>query len=264
MKKQHLNFEKKTEIVQQILASKITASEASRSLNVHKSVIYRWLKRFQNKQPLVRKVSVKTKKICGLKSESLLTVISKPATDFGFSSELWTPERFRTVIKIELNIVVSKMTINRTLKAFISPVDEEIAKLVKFSKSANLAHNSPLYFHHYFFVTLSHDRKRIIHFNRAIHKYHRRNFFTVMLMINSANRILFKVYKGINAVRSKYVCDLIEQMRSHHHRKPIAICLPETAMYTTKSIDKVRHKYRKNLIIIKKPMDRSEFLFDTF
>ena len=265
MAKRQLKPHIKHEVVRQILSSKISITSVSSSLNIHKSTIYRWIEKSKNNIDITRKPVIRTKKIAGSKSERLLTILTKPANRYGFNSELWTAERVRQVALNILEINISRMTMNRTLKFYLEPRKEELRQLVKFSKIKGEYSRSNLYIHQYLFITLSNDRTKILHFDPATDKYaHPRHFFTVLFFINLSGRSTFKIYKGINAIKAKYLAEFIEQLLLHNSKKKITLCLPETPTYNSKLLKNLAHKYRTRLKVIQKPIEKSPYLFSTF
>jgi transposase len=87
----------------------------------HRNSISRWIKTAKKdpKFSIPRKSgSGRPASFSGKAGNRLMDIISKPASKFGFETDLWTTGRIQKVCKDELDLVTSKMSIFRLLKRY--------------------------------------------------------------------------------------------------------------------------------------------------
>lgn len=87
-------------------------------LNVSRASVYRWKRQFNKEKSLKRRanpLSGRRPKLCGENARKVIKLLLKPATKFGYDTDFWTTKRIVDVIKKQLKISVSQMTIHRIL-----------------------------------------------------------------------------------------------------------------------------------------------------
>lgn len=90
----------------------------ARVLSVGRTTVYDWLAAFNRTKSCERKsdpgsgrpIVLNTKNI-----NDIIKIIKKPASTFGFDTDLWTIRRIITVSKKKLNLTISKTTMHRIL-----------------------------------------------------------------------------------------------------------------------------------------------------
>jgi transposase len=89
------------------------------SYNVDRITVYRWVRRFEEHGELGllrRPGSGRPRKLQELTESELRWMVLKPASYFGFETDLWTVGRLRRVIREEFRILLSKNTVWRRLR----------------------------------------------------------------------------------------------------------------------------------------------------
>lgn len=98
----------------------MSVSEISRAYQTHRATIYRWIERYKRSRGirgLARKsVSGRPRKLAELGKTTLRSIVLKPASTFGFETDFWTSKRLLQVLRKDMHISVSKMTIWRRLR----------------------------------------------------------------------------------------------------------------------------------------------------
>ena len=86
----------------------------SRIFGFHEMTIYRWLKESNKKPDFKRKTNPGSGRISKIDKKTgfnLLKIIKHPATKFGFETSLWNLQRVQAVLKKELKMKTSHVTI---------------------------------------------------------------------------------------------------------------------------------------------------------
>ena len=86
----------------------------SRIFEFHEMTIYRWIRESKKKSDFKRKKkpgSGRISKIDKKTGSRLLKIIKQPATEFGFETGLWNLQRVQAVLKRELKVKTSHVTI---------------------------------------------------------------------------------------------------------------------------------------------------------
>ena len=93
--------------------------DIARAFGVYRTTIFRWAQRYsaEGVEGLNRLGgSGRPRKLEVLGGSRLFKIILKPATDFGFETELWTIRRLRQVINEKFKVLLSKNTIWRRVR----------------------------------------------------------------------------------------------------------------------------------------------------
>lgn len=94
-------------------------SLVAEAFGTDRTTIYRWLQRYQlqGEEGLERKAGSGRPRILEALSESeLRRIILRPATEFGYETDLWTVTRVQAIIEDRYNIYVSSDTVWRRLR----------------------------------------------------------------------------------------------------------------------------------------------------
>ena len=95
-------------------------AEIAKLLGVHWGSVSRWLTKWRRDGQSAlkeRKATGRPPKLdCKRHGKAILKLVKHPATEFGYEHPLWTCQRIRQVISVELNLAVSVPTLWRELK----------------------------------------------------------------------------------------------------------------------------------------------------
>ena len=95
-------------------------AEIAKLLGVHWGSVSRWLTKWRRDGQRAlkeRKATGRPPKLdCKRHGKAILKLVKHPATEFGYEHPLWTCQRIRQVISVELNLAVSVPTLWRELK----------------------------------------------------------------------------------------------------------------------------------------------------
>ena len=89
------------------------------TFNVDRSTLFRWLRKYRGngENGLQRQIgSGRPRLLDDLKEKDLRWIVMRPASDFGYETDLWTVGRFQQVIEEILEVKVSKDTVWRRLR----------------------------------------------------------------------------------------------------------------------------------------------------
>jgi transposase len=120
MKTKYPSSELKEKIAELYLKGK-SPSELSADYGYDKSSIHRWANKYKKNKEIIRSQkpgSGRPAKINSLNGRKLLKIISKPASIYGFETDLWNTSRLKIICRINLNIKLSHMAIWRFLVKF--------------------------------------------------------------------------------------------------------------------------------------------------
>ena len=87
-------------------------------LSVGKSTVYEWILSFKTKKSLDRKSnpgSGRPNLFTEKEIKNIIKIIKKPASMFGFDTDIWNIRRIIIVVKKEMNLSISKTTMHRIL-----------------------------------------------------------------------------------------------------------------------------------------------------
>jgi len=101
--------------------SGISASKVADIFGYNRVTIHRWVREnIANKKMSRKPGSGRPSKINEKNVKKILKIIHKPASLYGFETDLWNTSRIRQVCKKELKLTVSRMAIWRVLVKFLS------------------------------------------------------------------------------------------------------------------------------------------------
>lgn len=93
--------------------------DISKAYQVDRSTVDRWIWRDKEDRNngLERKKGSGRKRILGIiKNKEFLSLVFKPATEFGYETDFWTSDRVKNVLEENYNLNVSRWTVWRQLK----------------------------------------------------------------------------------------------------------------------------------------------------
>lgn len=97
----------------------MSVTQVAEAYGIERRTIHRWLARYREsgEHGLQRKAgSGRPRKLESLTEERLRGIVLKPASFWGFETDLWTVGRLRRVIEDELGVILSKNTVWRRLR----------------------------------------------------------------------------------------------------------------------------------------------------
>ena len=98
-----------------------TIAHLSQVFHYHRNSISQWIKKDQQGSDFARKTSPgsgRISKIDCVIGRRLLRILKQPASKYGFENDCWTTPRIRVVCKKHLGVMVSRMSVFRTLKRY--------------------------------------------------------------------------------------------------------------------------------------------------
>ena len=98
-----------------------TVYEISKTYNINRSTVYRWIEKYNQGKSFDnlkrRSVSGRPSKLQESDLNFILDFILQPASNFGFETDFWTCRRVGQILKEKLQIVLSRQTVWRKLRA---------------------------------------------------------------------------------------------------------------------------------------------------
>ena len=97
----------------------ISMNDVADAYQVNRSTVHRWMIRYRDKkeQGLLRcNIQGRPAILRTIKDGAFVSIILKPAIDFGYETDFWTCQRVCHVISKKFDIVVSRLTIWRRLR----------------------------------------------------------------------------------------------------------------------------------------------------
>lgn len=97
----------------------VPVCQVAESYGINRTTIFRWVCRFesQGESGLQRRAgSGRPRKLQELTEDELLAIVVRPASSFGFETDLWTVGRLRRVIHEEFHVLISKNSVWRRLR----------------------------------------------------------------------------------------------------------------------------------------------------
>ena len=229
----------------------------SRIFGFHEMTIYRWLRESNKKPDFKRKNnpgSGRISKIDKKTGSKLLKIIKHPATKFGFETSLWNLQRVQAVLKKELKIKTSHVTIWN----FFQKMDYTCKKVQKTYKEADenkqsdwmkktvvdikkmvKKHNAILYFEDESNVSLSPvmgtswspKREKI-----SLKVTGKRGSVAAVSAISNDGRLLFSLHDSGKRFNSDDIIDFLDQMLSHHLRRHLVVVMDQAPCHTSKKV----------------------------
>jgi transposase len=224
--------------------------EVADAYGIDRSTLYRWVVR-KKTVGLLRKVgSGRPRLLQDVTEEELVKVVLKPATSYGYETDLWTIGRVHHVIQTEYQTEVSQDTIWRRLReaglTYQKPerqyfqMDEDARKewmrldAPKIRRAVR-KHNALLYFQDEANVSLTAflgktwaprgktPRQKVTGTRGGV---------AAISAINGSGRLLFKLHE--KRICSEEVIDFLGQMLKHHKRRHLVVVMDQAPPHTSK------------------------------
>jgi transposase len=218
-----------------------------------RTTIYRWLQRYEleGEKGLERKPGSGRPRILeGLTESQLGLVILRPATDFGYETDLWTVGRVRTVIEDSYRVRVSNNTIWRRLReaglTYQKP-EREYYELDEDARRAWARTEIPrirrtvrefraiLYFQDEANVSLTAFLGKTWGLRGHTPKVRvtgKRAGVAAMSAVSRRGHLLFRLYE--KRIASGEVIEFLDQMLSHHKRRHLVVVMDQAPPHVSK------------------------------
>jgi len=237
--------------------SGISISHLSKIHNFHRVTIHRWVREESDGSNFVRKVfpgSGRKPKLVGPQARRLIKIIDKPASQFGFETDLWDTKRVRIICGKKLGIKVSHMAVWRFLQkieysckkvqkryyeADQSKKDEWLNKTVRKIRATIRKRKAILYFEDESNVSLTPVMGRTwAPKGKKVYSYvtGNRGSLSAISAISSDGRLIFRTFHGSKRFNSQDIINFFKEMLSHHHRRHIVVVLDQASCHKSKKV----------------------------
>lgn len=237
-------------------------------LGFHRGSVSRWF----TKHKRGGKKALKERKAPGAKSKlttkeirKLLSLLKKPATNFGFETPLWTCPRVKQLLKAEVGKNLSVTTVWRTLTSWeLSPQiperiaferdEEKVKKWLEEEWPKILNHakrwQAMLYFQDEAGVSLTPVLGRTWAPKGQTPKVKitgKRGGFCVTSAISPAGRMVFRIEK--KKINADVHIEFLQQVLRHHRHRKIIIIEDNAPAHIAKKVEKFVEKNKRRLAI---------------
>lgn len=224
---------------------------------VHRNSITNWIKQskispefLRRKKPGSGRPSVFSKK----ESRRLLSIISKPASDFGFETDFWTTARIQRICKDKLGLGASRMAIHRTLVKFEHSYKKPQKRYFEACKDKqdSWAKNELIAIRR-----IVKEKKAILYFQdessidlspvvgktwgpvgeKKIQKVTaNRGSVSAISAISSSGTLLFNIHKAGKRFRADDIIHFLAQMLSHHKTRHLVVVMDQAPCHRAKKV----------------------------
>jgi len=227
--------------------------EVARAYGTHRTTMFRWMTRYDadGVDGLQRRPgSGRPRLLEELDEHELRALILKPASEFGYETDLWTVRRLHTVIEQEYDVVVSKDTIWRRLReaglTYQKPereyhqIDEEARKewlrseVPKIRKTIE-NYRAILYFQDESNISLTAFLGKTWAPRGETPKQRvtgKRGGVAAMSAISKRGHLLFRLYG--KRIASNEVIQFLRQMLRHHKRRHLVVVMDQAPPHVSK------------------------------
>lgn len=245
-------LEVRSRAVRAVLRGRSMADVAD-AYDTDRSTVFRWVRRYQQEgdDGLQRRPgSGRPRKLQELEEDELQELVLRPASDFGYETDLWTVRRLHGVICKEYHVVISKDTIWRRLReaglTYQKPerqyyeIDEgarqkwiryEVPKI----RTTVAKHRAILYFQDEANVSLTAFLGKTWSPCGQTPKAKvtgKRGGVAAMSAISRRGHLLFRLHN--KRIASPEVIDFLMQMLKHHPRRHLVIVMDQAPPHTSK------------------------------
>ena len=252
--KKHLTSEQKLKIVKSYSKGH-SVEELSGIFEVTERSIYNWLKEYNDKGSFDsegKEERGRPSKINASNGKKLLKIITKPASDFGFETDLWNTSRLKIICHKNLKIKLSKMAIWRFLTKFeqsfkkvqkqyyetdINAQEEWKISVLLEIKNVITKHRAILYFADESCIQLSPVMGKSWGpiGEKIIHKVTgNRGSISAISAISNDGRLIFNVYDGGKRFNSDDIIKFLNDMLDHHPRRHLAVVMDRATCHFSK------------------------------
>lgn len=228
----------------------LSMGEVSKAYGVDRSTLYRWVIRNETVGLQRKTGSGRPRLLDELSVEKLVEIVLKPATSFGYESDLWTIGRVHHVIQEEFQTAISLDTIWRRLReaglTYQKPerqyfqADDEARKEWMRAEAPRIRravrkHDALLYFQDEANVSLTAflgktwaprgktPRQKVTGTRGGV---------AAISAINGAGRLIFKLHE--KRICSEEVIEFLDQMLKHHRRRHLVVVMDQAPPHTSK------------------------------
>jgi transposase len=233
----------------------MSAAQLAKAYRTNPSTIYRWIARHDASgvdglERARNPGSGRPRKLDELDGNRLLAIVSKPAAEFGYETDLWTCSRALQVIRKEFRIKVSRHTVWRRLREaglsyqkperrYLEASEKERAKWRRITlpkiRAAVRQHKAILYFQDEANVSLtavlgktwSPRGKRPTQTVTG-----KRGGVAAMSAIAKSGRLVFRLLQ--KRINSDDVIAFLAQMLKHHRRRHLVVVMDRAPPHTSK------------------------------
>jgi len=254
MKKRFLTKELKEKIAELYLKGK-SASELSSDFSCGKTSIYRWAKDYKNNKEIIRSKepgSGRPSKINLKNGKKILKIVSMPASNYGFETDLWNTSRLKIICQKKLKIKMSHMAIWR----FLVKYEHSFKKVQKQYYETNLReqedwkngtlkeikktikkHNAILYFEDESNISLTPVMgkswgpigKKIVHNVTG-----NRGSLSAISAISNDGRLVFNVFDGDKRFNSDDIIKFLNDMLKTQPRRHLVVVMDRATCHLSK------------------------------
>ncbi len=230
----------------------------SKIFGYHRNSIARWIKEADTqKHPFVRKRqpgSGRPSILSKENAEKILKIISKPASSFGFETDLWNSKRIQTICREKLNIKISRMAIHRTLVklklsykkpekryAEASPEKQKIWKkeIVPKIKEIMKTKNAILYFEDEACIQLSPVMgKTWGPIGKTVVQKHTGNkgSISVISAITPSGHLVFNIQEAGKRFCSEDIIHFLKELLKHHPKRHLIVVMDCASCHQSKKV----------------------------
>jgi len=277
--KKHLDTSAKQKAILAINVHGQSVDQVAKTLGVHRSNIYRWIERGQEKANLERRhnsQSGRQSKLCGKNSKKVLKLLMQPATDYGYDTDFWNTRRIAQVVKSEMGINVSRMAIHRTLtkheQSYKTPETRYYEadsgqqkdwqkRTVPAIKAIIKKYRAILYFEDESSISLTPTVAKTWGPRGSTIKKKvtgNRGSVSAISAISNDGRLIFNVHDGQKRFGAKDIVHFLSEMLAHHPKRHLVVVMDQAPCHRAKLV-KAFVKGSKRLHVFYLPPRSPEF-----
>ena len=252
--KKHTPLDQKLKIVKSYINGH-PIEDLSEVFDVTERSIYGWVKKYNQSgtlEPSTADGRGRPAKLSSFDGKKVLQIVKKPASAFGFETDLWNTTRLKIVCQRDLKIKLSKMAIWRFLTKFEQSFkkvqkqyyETDVKAQEKWKKSILLEikkiikkHRSILYFADESCIQLSPVMGKSWGpiGEKIIHKVTgNRGSISAISAISNDGRLIFNVFDGGKRFNSNDIINFLASMLSHHPRRHLAVVMDRATCHLSK------------------------------
>jgi len=279
MKKKQLISSVKIKAVDAVIKHGQSVESVAVAFGVHRSNIYRWLNRHHKTKSLERIRNPKSgrqAKIAGKDTRKLLSLLMKPATQFGFDTELWTTRRIIQVLKKKEGIEVSRMALHRTLKKCRQSYKKPETRYYEADEGQQEKWKSQTVPQ---IKEIVRKKRAILYFedesnisltpvigktwgpigSRVIKKITgNRGSVSAISAISKSGHLIFNLHRNNKRYNADDIVNFLKQMMAHHSRRHLVVVMDQAPAHTAKKVKEFVAK-QKRLDVFYLPPRSPEF-----
>jgi transposase len=227
--------------------------EVAEAYDIHRTTIFRWMTRYEQEgeNGLFRKPgSGRPRLLEEVDEQKLRGLVLKPASEFGYETDLWTVGRLHAVVQDKYKVIVSKDTIWRRLReaglTYQKPereyheIDEEVRKEwvrkeVPKIRETVAKYKAILYFQDESNISLTAFLGKTWAPRGKTPKQRvtgKRGGVAAMSAISKRGHLLFRLYG--KRIASNEVIEFLRQMLKHHKRRHLAVVMDQAPPHKSK------------------------------